>query len=154
MRNSSPVPPVRVETPESRAPLLVVLWITLSVIGFSFFSTNPTIETYVRPLFFLGLSVFFVALGRTQPGLRSEAFRMLETRSLSIRAIGWLFVTLSVLLFITYTRRDVPTDQFFPMVAACGVLLVGGVLLVAVAHLLVGLRLMAMPADPEAQAVA
>ncbi len=94
MRESAPPPPVPVDRPQSHGPLLVVLWITLSVIGFSFFSTNPTIETYVRPLFFLGLSVFFVALGRTEPGLRSEAFRMLETGFFLLFASSFLGVLL------------------------------------------------------------
>jgi signal transduction histidine kinase len=88
---------------ESRGPLLVVLWITLSVIGITFFSTNPTIETYVRPLFFLGLSVFFVALGRTEPRLRSEAFRMMET--------GFFLLFASNFLGVILRRSDSPDLQ-------------------------------------------
>jgi len=84
-------------------------------------------------------------------GARELAYRKLRAKSLSIRLLGWVFAALSVLLLLTCTGRDIPTTQFLPMLAACGVLLVGGVLLVAVAHLLVGICLIAMDPDREAR---
>jgi len=58
---------------------------------------------------------------------------------------------LSVLLLFSCTRVNVTTTQFLPMLAVCGVLLVGGVLLVAVAHQLIGICLIAMDPDREAR---
>jgi hypothetical protein len=80
---------------------------------------------------------------------REEAYRKLHARSLSIRIMGWVFAALSLVLLCPCSRSDVPCIQFFTMLSVCGVLLVGGLLLVAVGHLLAGIRMAAMTANGE-----
>jgi len=72
----------------------------------------------------------------------AQIYRSLRAKSVTIRLLGWFFAALSIILLIC-SDGDVPMSYFIPMVAACGVLLVGGVLLVAVAHLLTGICLIA-----------
>lgn len=59
-------------------PTLYVTWITLLTIVTAFVSSDPIIDRYLRPLFFAALLSFFLALGRSQPGLRSLPFRLIE----------------------------------------------------------------------------
>ncbi|MEZ5987920.1 MAG: ATP-binding protein [Planctomycetota bacterium] len=74
-------------TVHDRASFLVVVSITLLVIGLSLFSSNPTVETFLRPLFFVALVLYFVGLGQAEPDLGSEGYRLLVA-GFSVLSIG------------------------------------------------------------------
>jgi hypothetical protein len=82
---------------------------------------------------------------------REEAYRKLHARSLSIRVMGWVFAALALALLCPCCRSDVPCSQFFAMLSVCGMLLVGGLLLVAAGHLLAGIRMAVMTANGEGE---